>query len=79
MVTRPFVGDGRRRPRRSRARPNRRRSGRATSSLLSGQIALKPCDKELSGGTIEEQTEQVFANLSGHHRRGCKDSKGGGM
>ena len=30
---------------------------------MSGQLALKPGDKELSGGTIEEQTEQVFANL----------------
>jgi 2-iminobutanoate/2-iminopropanoate deaminase len=32
--------------------------------FVSGQLALKPGDKELSGGTIEEQTEQVFANLS---------------
>jgi 2-iminobutanoate/2-iminopropanoate deaminase len=31
--------------------------------FVSGQLALKPGDKELSGGTIEEQTEQVFANL----------------
>ena len=31
--------------------------------LVSGQLALKPGDKELSGGSIEEQTEQVFANL----------------
>lgn len=31
---------------------------------VSGQLALKPGDKELSGGTIEEQTEQVFANLA---------------
>jgi 2-iminobutanoate/2-iminopropanoate deaminase len=31
---------------------------------VSGQLALKPGDKELSGGSIEEQTEQVFANLS---------------
>lgn len=30
---------------------------------VSGQLALKPGDKELSGGSIEEQTEQVFANL----------------
>jgi 2-iminobutanoate/2-iminopropanoate deaminase len=30
---------------------------------VSGQLALKPGDKELSGGTIAEQTEQVFANL----------------
>lgn len=31
--------------------------------FVSGQLALKPGDKTLSGGTIEEQTEQVFANL----------------
>jgi 2-iminobutanoate/2-iminopropanoate deaminase len=31
--------------------------------FVSGQLALKPGDKELSGGTIAEQTEQVFANL----------------
>ena len=32
--------------------------------FVSGQLALKPGDKEVSGGTIEEQTEQVFANLA---------------
>jgi len=31
--------------------------------FVSGQLALKPGDKELSGGTIEEQTEQALANL----------------
>ena len=31
--------------------------------FVSGQLALKAGDKELSGGSIEEQTEQVFANL----------------
>jgi 2-iminobutanoate/2-iminopropanoate deaminase len=31
--------------------------------FVSGQLALKPGDKELSGGSVEEQTEQVFANL----------------
>lgn len=31
--------------------------------FVSGQLALKPGDKQLSGGTIEEQTEQVIANL----------------
>jgi 2-iminobutanoate/2-iminopropanoate deaminase len=31
--------------------------------FVSGQLALKPGDKELSGGSIKEQTEQVFANL----------------
>src|SRR5207245_10950865 len=30
--------------------------------FVSGQLALKPGDKELSGGSIEEQTEQLFAN-----------------
>jgi 2-iminobutanoate/2-iminopropanoate deaminase len=32
--------------------------------FVSGQLALKPGDKELSGGTIEAQTEQIFANLA---------------
>ena len=31
--------------------------------FVSGQLSLKPGDKEISAGTIEEQTEQVFANL----------------
>jgi 2-iminobutanoate/2-iminopropanoate deaminase len=31
--------------------------------FVSGQLALKPGDKELSGGTIQEQTDQVFQNL----------------
>ena len=31
--------------------------------FVSGQLALKPGAHELSGGTIEEQTEQIFANL----------------
>jgi len=31
--------------------------------FVSGQLALKPGDKELSGGTIQEQTEQVIQNL----------------
>ena len=31
--------------------------------FVSGQLALRAGDKELSGGTIEEQTELVFANL----------------
>jgi 2-iminobutanoate/2-iminopropanoate deaminase len=32
--------------------------------FVSGQLALKPGDKEIQGGTIQEQTEQVFANLA---------------
>jgi 2-iminobutanoate/2-iminopropanoate deaminase len=32
--------------------------------FVSGQLALKPGEKALSAGTIEEQTEQVFANLA---------------
>ena len=40
--------------------------------FVSGQLALKPGDKALSGGTIEEQTEQVFANLA-------RDPRGGGL
>ncbi len=31
--------------------------------FVSGQLALRPGETELRGGTIEEQTEQVFANL----------------
>ena len=31
--------------------------------FVSGQLSLKPGDKEISAGEIEEQTEQVFANL----------------
>ena len=31
--------------------------------FVSGQLALKPGAHEVSGGTIEEQTEQVFSNL----------------
>jgi 2-iminobutanoate/2-iminopropanoate deaminase len=31
--------------------------------FVSGQLALKPGDKQLSGGSIEEQTAQIFANL----------------
>jgi 2-iminobutanoate/2-iminopropanoate deaminase len=32
--------------------------------FVSGQLALKPGAKELTGGTIGEQTEQVFSNLA---------------
>ena len=31
--------------------------------FVSGQLALKPGHAELMGGSIEEQTEQVFRNL----------------
>jgi 2-iminobutanoate/2-iminopropanoate deaminase len=31
--------------------------------FVSGQLAVRPGDNEISAGTIEEQTEQVFANL----------------
>lgn len=31
--------------------------------FVSGQLALKPGGKELTGGSIEEQTEQALANL----------------
>ena len=31
--------------------------------FVSGQLALKPGATELTGGTIGEQTEQIFANL----------------
>ena len=32
--------------------------------FVSGQVALAPGQKELTGGTIEEQTEQVLRNLA---------------
>ena len=32
--------------------------------FVSGQLALVPGAHELTGGSIQEQTEQVFANLS---------------
>ena len=32
--------------------------------FVSGQLALEPGHAELMGGTIQEQTEQVFENLS---------------
>lgn len=31
--------------------------------FVSGQLALRPGSSDLAGGTIQEQTEQVFANL----------------
>jgi 2-iminobutanoate/2-iminopropanoate deaminase len=31
--------------------------------FVSGQLGLRPGEKELGGGSIAEQTEQVFANL----------------
>ena len=31
--------------------------------FVSGQLALEPGSHELKGGSIQEQTEQVFANL----------------
>jgi 2-iminobutanoate/2-iminopropanoate deaminase len=31
--------------------------------FVSGQLSLRPGEKELTGGAIGEQTEQVFANL----------------
>jgi 2-iminobutanoate/2-iminopropanoate deaminase len=31
--------------------------------FVSGQLALRPGEKELTGGSVQEQTEQVFANL----------------
>ena len=32
--------------------------------FVSGQLALRPGDKELQGGDIKTQTQQVFSNLS---------------
>ena len=33
------------------------------SVFVSGQLALKPGDAHIAAGTVEEQTEQVMANL----------------
>ena len=32
--------------------------------FVSGQLSLRVGEKELTGGSIQEQTEQIFANLS---------------
>ena len=42
--------------------------------FVSGQLPVKPGAKELSGGPIEEQTEQIFANL-----RAILDAAGSGL
>jgi 2-iminobutanoate/2-iminopropanoate deaminase len=31
--------------------------------FVSGQLALRPGEQDLTGGSIREQTEQIFANL----------------
>jgi 2-iminobutanoate/2-iminopropanoate deaminase len=31
--------------------------------FVSGQLSLRPGEKELTGGSIQEQTEQIFVNL----------------
>lgn len=31
--------------------------------FVAGQVPLRPGDKEIMGGSIQEQTEQVFSNL----------------
>src|SRR5207253_2180545 len=42
--------------------------------FVSGQLALKPGEKEIVPGGITEQTEQVFANL-----RAILDAAGSGL
>ena len=42
--------------------------------FVSGQLALRPGETELMGGTIEEQTEQIFANL-----RAILEASGSGL
>jgi 2-iminobutanoate/2-iminopropanoate deaminase len=42
--------------------------------FVSGQLALEPGHTDLRGGTIQEQTEQVFANL-----RAILDAAGSGL
>ena len=39
--------------------------------FVSGQLALRAGAHELSGGSIEEQTEQIFANLKEVYLFGC--------
>ena len=48
--------------------------------FVSGQLALRPGEKELMGGEIGAQTEQVFANLArdprgGRDRRSTSSSR----
>ena len=33
-------------------------------AFVSGQLALRPGETQLMGGSIQEQTEQIFANLA---------------
>jgi 2-iminobutanoate/2-iminopropanoate deaminase len=42
--------------------------------FVSGQLALRPGAHEISGATIQEQTEQIFANL-----RAILDASGSGL
>lgn len=42
--------------------------------FVSGQLALRPGSSELSGSTIQEQTEQIFANL-----RAILEASGSGL
>ena len=42
--------------------------------FVSGQLSLRPGDTALSGGTIQEQTEQVLANL-----RAILEASGSGL
>jgi 2-iminobutanoate/2-iminopropanoate deaminase len=38
--------------------------------FVSGQVGLRPGDKELTGGDIGAQTEQVFAKRRAHRSTG---------
>lgn len=42
--------------------------------FVSGQLALRPGSSELAGATIQEQTEQIFANL-----RAILEASGSGL
>jgi 2-iminobutanoate/2-iminopropanoate deaminase len=42
--------------------------------FVSGQVSLRPGETELTGGTIQEQTEQVLANM-----RAILEEAGSGM
>ena len=55
--------------RRSRGRRTRRRSATGDLVFVSGQLALQPGDASSAGGSIQEQTEQIFAQPAARSSR----------
>ena len=47
--------------------------------FVSGQLSLRPDHAEIVGDTIQEQTEQVFANLRRHPRGGRVEPRAAGQ